>query len=63
MMVKHDQVAPMIEAINQIMDALLDHDLIVSITTLSLTPVTAINNPLPIARKHHATIAKGRFQG
>ena len=62
MMVKHDQVVPMIEAIDQIMDALFDHDLIVSITILNLIPVTAINNPLPIASKHHATIVKRRFQ-
>jgi len=28
MMVEHDRVVPMIEQIDQIMDALLDHDLI-----------------------------------
>ena len=32
MMVEHDRVVLMIELIDQIMDALLDHDLIVSIT-------------------------------
>jgi len=43
MMVEHDRALPMIEQINQIMDALLDHDPIVSITTLSpedITPLT-----------------------
>ena len=33
MMVEHDRAVPMIEQIDQIMDALLDHDLIVPITT------------------------------
>jgi len=33
MMVEHDRAVPMIEQIDQIMDALLDHDLIVSITS------------------------------
>ena len=28
MMVEHDRVVPMIEPIDQIMDALLDHDLV-----------------------------------
>jgi hypothetical protein len=32
MMVEHDRAVPMIEQIDQIMDALLDHDLIVPIT-------------------------------
>ena len=32
MMVEHDRAVPMIEQIDQIMDALLDRDLIVSIT-------------------------------
>jgi len=29
MIVEHDRVVPMVEQIDQIMDALLDHDLIV----------------------------------
>ena len=33
MMAEHDRAVPMIEQIDQIMDALLDHDLIVPITT------------------------------
>ena len=32
MMVEHDRAVPMIEQIDQIIDALLGHDLIVSIT-------------------------------
>ena len=35
-MVEHDRVVPMIEQIDQIMDALLDHDLIVPITILDM---------------------------
>ena len=36
MIVEHDQLLPMIEQIDQIIDVLLDHDLIVSITTKKL---------------------------
>jgi len=45
MIVEHDSVVPMIEQIDQIMEALLDHDLIVSITIKSTRAIVEASAP------------------